>query len=162
GLREALAKRNATIIRPEDRFAEPPLDAYFWRLRDPGHADVARARRLLEGIQGDLGAKARRWHAEIDRNNTVLTFDVTGAYAAHADAPVLFDARAAERVTFSLYRVRKPDDLVWALDHIGSDFVFRDHGLQYDKPQKDAIERLREAEKVSRVEAVRKLGPTPE
>src|SRR5207248_11644903 len=29
------------------------LSAYFWRIADPQHADVARSMRLLEGIQKD-------------------------------------------------------------------------------------------------------------
>ncbi len=83
---------------------------------------------------GAEAARAVGWLDAIRRDNTVLTFDVTGGYASGKDAPVVLDARAADKVTFKLYRVRNPEDLLWVEDRIGRDFIYRDHGLQYGEP----------------------------
>jgi len=76
-------------------------DSFFWRLNDPNHADVLRSRKLLASIKDEeLAAKARRWLAEIERNNTVITLDVTGSYGPAKEAPVVLDVRNAERLSF--------------------------------------------------------------
>src|SRR5205085_4128348 len=62
----------------------------------------------------------------------VLTLDVTGSYGAGRPAPVVLDARNAERVTVRLHRVQRPADLLWVTNRIGNDFIFRDHGLHYE------------------------------
>jgi lipopolysaccharide export system protein LptA len=104
----------------------------FWTLDDASHADVARARKLLESIgDGQYRAAARRWTAELGRNNTVVTFDVCGGYAPGKAAPVVMDVRGAEKVTFQLYRVSSAQTLLAAADQIGDDFIFRDYGLQF-------------------------------
>ena len=134
GLAKLVAQRQLeeTKAGVKEQTKMPGLSAYFWRIADPQHADVVRAMRLLEGIHKDeLGRKARRWLEEVKRNNTVITGDVPGAYTAGRDAPVVLDVRNADRLSFQLYRVRKPEELLWVLDRIGSDFVFHDHGLQY-------------------------------
>jgi hypothetical protein len=120
----------------------PDDTAFFWRLRNPGHPDVTRARKLLESVTDEAhSARAHRWATEIARDNTVLTLDVTGSYEVKKNAPVVVDVRNADHVTFRLYRVREPAELLWTTGRIGTDFVYHDHGLQYD------VERLRQIEK---------------
>jgi hypothetical protein len=134
GLKKLLTQRQEEAKKAGIKFEQsmPELSAYFWRIDNPKHADIARAMQLLEGIHKDeLGHKAQRWLEELRRNNTVLTGDVTGAYTAGKDAPVVLDVRNADRLSFQLHRVTKPDELLWVLDRIGTDFVFHDHGLQY-------------------------------
>ncbi len=109
------------------------LGDFSWHLKDPQHPDVAEAVRLLSVIHaGDLGRQAHRWVDAIGRNNTVLTLDVTGSYGSGKAVPVVLDVRNAERVRCKLFRVRKPEDLLWVTNRIGKDFVFHDHGLQYE------------------------------
>jgi hypothetical protein len=132
--------------------------AFFWRIKDPGHADVARAKRLLAGVEkGDRAEKARRWLAEVERNNTVLTLDVSGSYGPQRDAPLLLDARNADRLAVALYRVEKADDLLWVTNRIGTDFIFRDHGLQY----RDGRVRERVAKMAEEVRSRRGGDPKP-
>jgi len=105
-------------------------DLYFWRIRDLRHADIARATRLLSGIHTDeLNAKASRWRDEIGRNNTVLTFDIAAAAQLGKPHRMLMDARNAEHVAFKLYRVERPEELLYATKRIGKDFIYRDHDL---------------------------------
>jgi hypothetical protein len=125
-------------------------EAFFWRIRDQDHADVARAARLLEGItESEVVGKAQRWAEEIRRNNTVLTLDVTGSYGPGKEAPILLDARNADDLTVEIYRIAKAEDLLWVAGRIGNDFIFRDHSLQYQ------IIKRRDEEKLAKeVEAV--------
>ncbi|MEK6235857.1 MAG: MG2 domain-containing protein, partial [Planctomycetales bacterium] len=107
---------------------------FFWRLKNPKSPDVAKAAKLLRSIKnGDLHWKADRWLREIERNNTVVTFDVLGGYAANKAAPVVMDLRGAGEVSFKLYRVERPADLLWGTTRIGEDFIYRDYGLQHGK-----------------------------
>jgi hypothetical protein len=155
GLGKLVAQRQEEEVKAgiKEGTKMPELSAYFWRIADPQHADVARAIQLLEGIQKDeLGRKARHWLEEIKRNNTVITGDVPGAYTAGRDAPVVLDVRNADRLSFQLYRVHKPDELLWVLDHIGNDFVFHDHGLQYP----ELLKKLGEAKDGKGAEAIRR------
>ncbi len=116
--------RQAHPQKPE----APPLSAYPWRLKDPAHADIRQALALLDAVPpGPDQAVARRWAAELRRNNTVLTLDVAGAFAAGKRARVVLDARNADRVTLRLYRLGSAEDLLRVLDRIGTDFVFRSH-----------------------------------
>jgi uncharacterized protein YfaS (alpha-2-macroglobulin family) len=116
--------------RPPPDFPIPGKDLYFWRLRDPRHPDVARAARLFEGIRSeDLLGKARQWAQEVRRNNTILTFDIAGGAPVGRTHSLLMDTRNAETVSFKLYRVKKPEELVYATRKVGSDFIFRDHHL---------------------------------
>ncbi|HZZ82344.1 MAG TPA: hypothetical protein VFE62_27850 [Gemmataceae bacterium] len=126
---------------PRNQHRQPPdipvptKSLYFWRLRDPGHADIARALRLLDGIRADdIAAKARRWVAEIGRNNTVVTFDSAGAAYRGRAHSLLMDVRNAETVAFKLYRVRDPRELLYATKKIGADFVYRAHYLTHPTP----------------------------
>ncbi len=157
-VREALAKLvtqrqlQETNAGDKEQTKMPGLPAYFWRIANPQHADITRARQLLQGIQkNELGRKARRWLEEIERNNTVITGDVPGAYTAGRDAPVVLDVRNADQLSFQLYRVHKPEELLWVLDSVGSDFVFHDHGLQYPELTGKLVEKLEDlkAEKAS-------------
>jgi len=125
-------KEKGAATRPGvDRAGDP--GTYFWRLRDPGHADVARAVRLLESLLAAADAKvagaARRWAAELRRDNTVVTMDVAGGYAKGQDAPVVLDVRCAGRVAFKLYRLRKAQDVLAVADRVGEEFVYIDYGL---------------------------------
>ncbi len=131
----------------------PDPGCYAWRLKDPKHPDVARAVRLLSAIrEGELGWQARRWVEEIGRNNTVLTLDVVGSYGAGKAAPVVLDARNAPLVNCRLFRVRRPEDLLWVSNRIGKDFVFHDHGLQDDvKRAMEQVDVLRSVGKESSV-----------
>jgi hypothetical protein len=137
-VRQALEAWKQATDREGPKPAEPGQLA--WRLKDPQHADIVRAVRLLSGLQeGELGQSARHWVEEIGRNNTVLTLDVTGSYGAGKAAPVVLDVRNVSRVKCQLFRVRRPEDLLWVTNRIGTDFIYRDHGLQYD--QKDHEEK---------------------
>ncbi|MCI0459401.1 MAG: MG2 domain-containing protein [Gemmataceae bacterium] len=108
-----------------------PAAAFFWRVRDPQHPDLKRVRELLGGVRGELEGQARHWLAEIGRNNTALTFDVPGGGSAGKPFPMLLDVRNGDQVALKLYCVENPEALLWVLDRIGEDFVYRDHGLQY-------------------------------
>ena len=128
--------------------------AFFWRINDRNHADVQRATKLLELVSqvspdakpdNDLDHKARIWLTEIHRNNTILTLDITGGYGPGLEAPVVLDTRNADEVALSLYRVSGADELLFATDRIGHDFIFRDHGLQYERLRRDRGDRLKEA-----------------
>jgi hypothetical protein len=128
------AFQQALLGRKADRERERLLkkaSEFFWRVSDPRHPDVARARRLLGGVRGELEQRARRWLREIERNNTVLTFDIPGGGPAGKPFPVVLDGRNADRVSLKLYRVERTRDLLWVLDRIGEDFVYRDYDLQH-------------------------------
>ena len=138
------AKRKVEAVLPD--FGIPAKEHYFWRLRDPKHADVARAARLLQGIASDeLRVKAARWRSEIARNNTVLTFDIAGAAPAGKTHSLLMDVRNAEKVHFKLYRVEQPEELLFSTKHIGRDFLYADHGLDGRgemKVQEDILKKM--------------------
>ena len=104
---------------------------YFWLLNDPGHPDVVRAMRLLEGIagKGNWGQRAAHWLHDLRCNNTVVTFDILGSYDKGVDAPLVIDTRATNSVHFKLYRVRDPQVLLAVAQRIGEDFIYRDYGL---------------------------------
>lgn len=131
------ARKSLAEWRHERKEGPPKLPEprdYSWRLKDPGHADVVRAVHLLARVkEGELACQAQRWLEEIERNNTVLTLDVTGSFGVGKAAPVVLDARNAPRVKCKLHRVRRPDDLLWVANRIGKDFVYRDHGLQQEQ-----------------------------
>lgn len=96
----------------------------YWRLKDPRHPDVRRAIDLLRSIkEKTVLSAARRWVAELERNNTVLTFDVPSAVGAGA---IVADLRAVDTVRFELHRVAGPDILARVCSRIGKDFVFRE------------------------------------
>ena len=126
----------------------------YWRLKDPAHPDVARTIRTLEAISAgrdpaarQLKSKALRWIADLRRNNTVLTLDVPGGYQRGRTAHAVVDVRNAEQVTFKLYGVRDPRDLVAVCSRIGEDFIYRDYGLRFggagDVPQFLALEEMK-------------------
>ena len=120
-------QQNAEALEELQKATQPPL---FWRLTDPKHPDVSRAIALLNDVRdGRLQVEARRWAFELARNNTVLTFDVSGSYTKGEAAPVVIDARCADTLSLKLYRVRKPELLVAVSERIGKDFIFRDYGL---------------------------------
>ncbi len=150
--------------RPPPDLAVPEKDLYSWRLRDPKHADVLRAARLLQGIQAsEIQAKARRWFDEIQRNNTVLTFDIAGAAPMGKTHSVLMDVRNAERVTFKLYRVQKPDELAFAASKIGTDFIYRDHRLDDKSDGKagdEKVARWRDLDRSKRAQREIAVHPT--
>ncbi len=144
-VRQALARwQEAHAGKGERLLKIPPVSAYFWRLREPSHQELPRVRRLLEGVRGDLESHARRWLAEIERNNTVLTCDIPGGGAAGKPFPVVMDVRNADRVAFMLYRIERPEDLLWVTNRIGDDFIYRDHGLQYPGWERERIKVLEE------------------
>jgi len=120
--------------RPET----PPLSAYPWLLKDPGHADVKKAVELLRASDGDA---ARRWLAEIRRNNTVLTLDVAGAFAAGKTARVVLDARSTDRVTLRLYRLTTAEDVLRVHDRIGTDFLYRAYAFERAIERRKHLER---------------------
>lgn len=155
GLRQAVDAFNRDVGDRGKQIKLLPDSAIPWRLTDHGHADVARALKLLDSVGGDRQAQARRWAADVRRNNTVVTFDVAGGYAANKPAAVVMDVRNADRVAFRLYRVRRPAELLAVLGRIGTDFVYRDHGLQYGEHvqrlvETMAIEKLRESRRDER------------
>jgi hypothetical protein len=150
------ARRGPGAVPPEVPI--PSKELYFWRIRDPRHPDVARVRRLLQGIRADeLSAKAQRWLTEVNRNNTVLTFDIAGAAPLGKAHSLLMDARNADGVNFKLYRVRKPEELQYAARNIGRDFLFRDHHLDDDVLRK-VIEELKARQKRLRRDLARHDG----
>jgi uncharacterized protein YfaS (alpha-2-macroglobulin family) len=121
----------------------PGKDLYFWRLRDPRHAEVARAMRLLQNIRAEeYSGKAHQWREEIARNNTVVTFDIPGAAAAGRSHHIVMDARNADRVRLKLYRVKRPEELLHATRHIGKDFIYRDHGIDLEQHGLKRIEEI--------------------
>ncbi|HSI36638.1 MAG TPA: hypothetical protein VK986_23835, partial [Tepidisphaeraceae bacterium] len=121
---------------------ELPTD-YYWTLADPAHADVDRARRLLQSISGgEIAWPASRWAAALARNNAVVTLDVAGGYPASKPARVVLDVRAADRVTVALYRVTDPQTLLAAAGQIGNDFLYHDYGLA-DPAQRHRVLRQR-------------------
>jgi len=122
-LQQAAAALARTLGRPDRAGAI----RRYWRIRDASHRDVVRATRLLAGLPD---ANARRWLAEIRRNNTVVTMDVCGGYPKDRPGPVVLDVRNAENVSFKLYRVRSAQELVAVSDRIGRDYMYRDYGLQ--------------------------------
>jgi uncharacterized protein YfaS (alpha-2-macroglobulin family) len=155
--------RNHKIAPPDVPI--PNNDLYFWRLKDPAHPDVARAIRLLQGFEaGALGGKAYRWISELRRNNTVVTFDISGAAPVGRKHSLLMDVRNAETVAFKLYRVHDPRELLFATKNIGKDFIYRQHGLD-DFRLRELIkgdERLlRDVSRIDRSEFKRALEFTP-
>lgn len=140
-LRQA-KKALAKALRQDDRADRIKC---YWRIRDDKHADVARAKKLLASLDT---FQARRWLAEIERNNTAVTLDICGGYALRKSGPVVIDVRNAETVTLKLYRVRSAQELVSVSDRIGTDYMYRDYGLQHEQQQaldfaKDLLERAR-------------------
>src|SRR5262249_37974028 len=119
------------------------------------------------GWGGGGGGKGRggprRWRAEIRRNNTVLTFDIPGGGPAGRPFPLLMDVRNADRVAFKLYRLERPEDLLWVTGRIGEDFVYRDHGLQYPGRPRGPAEILEQAlrEKIRRATRAEQALPAP-
>lgn len=137
---EAQRRSEKQGLLQEAQKAPPNL---FWRLRDPKHAEVARAVALLGGVQtGEWAAKARQWALDLARNNTVITFDVSANYRPGEPAPVVVDTRCAETLSLKLYRVRKPDVLVSVCGRIGNDFLFRDYGLSDGRRTMDMVQKL--------------------
>jgi alpha-2-macroglobulin len=161
-----LARNRLAEWKENSRAANPgsagPGD-YAWRLKDPKHIDVAKAVRLLSAVQeGELGRQARRWVEEIGRNNTVLTFDVAGSFGAGKTARLTLDARNAPRLKGKLFRVQRPEDLLWVAQRIGRDFIFRDHGLQDGVSRaREQISRLAEAKKAWKESLLRSVKPEP-
>lgn len=156
---ERIVKGDPNIKMPE--LAIPDRDLYFWRLRSPNHQAIRRCLELLDSIRNDeLRGKASRWAAEIRCNNTVLTFDIAGAATAGKSHSLLMDVRNAEQVAFKLYRVNRPEELLFATRRIGMDFIYRDHGLDEGRHRKDveiarkAVERMLRAHDVDKTEFV--------
>ena len=90
--------------------------------------------------------RVRDWLNEVLRNNTVVTLDVTGSYGPGRDVPLILDARNADKLNVSIYRVAKAEELQWVADRIGEDFIYRDYGLQYvADPAKILRDRWKEA-----------------
>ena len=141
----------------------------YWSLKDPRHADVLRAIDILRGVtEKRFVADARRWVADLERNNTVMTFDIPGACFRGKDAPLAVDVRNVGQLRCKLYRVESLELLAWFhgdathANHLGHDFVYRDFGLQFES--RDAIQ-LMEAMDVhrSRVERLHdKPSPMPQ
>lgn len=128
-----LAKRsddaNETNPAAAKRNKADALKRIHWRLKAVGHADVKRAKALLNQIKsGKFSAKARRWADEIRRNNTVLTLDVSGGMAKGKEGAVVLDVRGTDEVSFKLYRVRKLSDLRSVHQRIGEHFIYREYG----------------------------------
>lgn len=130
--------------RPET----PPLSDYPWLLKDPNHADVKKAVELLKASDSDA---ARRWLAEVRRNNTVLTLDVAGAFSAGKTARVVLDARTADRVTLRLYRLTTAEDVLRVHDRIGADFLYRAYA--FERAIARAKEKQRELFKLAKEES---------
>ena len=122
---------------PPDPARIRPADGSFWTLDDPTHGDVKRAIALLSDLKStkEIASRAAEWTDALRRNNTVLTMDVIGGYHAGKSADIVLDARAADHVTFTLYRVRKPADLLAVARRIGADFIFADHDLELQKAE---------------------------
>jgi alpha-2-macroglobulin len=148
-LRRAVEDFNRRRTGDEERVELPPVTVFPWRLRDAEHPDIARALKLLDGVGGELRPKARAWADDVRRNNTVLTFDVAGGYAANRPAAVVMDVRNADRVEFRLYRVRKPENLLAVLARVGTDFVYRDHGLQHGEQLQRLIKQIAELKRAA-------------
>ena len=109
----------------------------FWTVDDPAAPDVTRAVALLKQHPAQ---SAREWVTALERNNTVLTMDVTADYTSGHPGAIVLDTRAAERVSFKLYRVQQPDDLLTVMKRIGWDFVFAGHDADLERAM--AIEKL--------------------
>lgn len=105
---------------------------FYWRLKDQNHKDIARAIKLLSGVrESRWSSRSAVWIAELRRNNTVITFDIPGGFTVGRDGPLVMDTRNADEVSFRLYRVRDPKDLVPITQRIGLDYMYRDYGLQH-------------------------------
>ncbi len=157
GLRKAqqLAEERAAANRKKDNSGavegrvradrdESDNATYFWRLDDPGHPDVARAKKLLQNVTDKRWrTKAARWIHDLGRNNTVVAMDVVGAYESGNAGPVVIDVRNADTLEVKLYRAQDAADLLAVHDRIGEDFVYRDYGLQLDEKTRPLIERAR-------------------
>lgn len=127
----------------------PDRELYFWRLRDPEHAEVDRAARLLHGINVEaIRDKAQHWRNEIQRNNTMVTFDISGGAVPGKPHSLLMDVRNAETVRFKLYRVDRPEELLFATSNIGRDFLYQDHGLD-DRGDAKPQDLIKVAEKMA-------------
>jgi hypothetical protein len=142
-VRDALRQQCEPLDRAGPRQRQETEPTFFWRLRDPDHAEVRRALSLLDGIDGDLAGEAGHWAAEVRRNNTVVTFEAAGGFEANHDARVVLDVRNGDTVQLRLYRVRRPEDLVWVTQRIGTDFLFRDYHL-HEGGERTTIRALRE------------------
>lgn len=137
-----------------DRPRVPDVKLFPWRLKDPAHADVAAALKLLDAVKDN--DTARRLAAELRRNNTVLTLDLGGAYPAGKAVRFVLDARNADRVTLSLYRITTAEDLLRVLDRIGTDFTFRAHDTERAR---ERMKMARDERKSSREEELVPLLP---
>ena len=62
-MRDAFQKAVAELerdVKPGHALDARPEASFFWRIKDPSHADLARVLRLLEGVrEGELEHKAR-------------------------------------------------------------------------------------------------------
>jgi len=129
-LERAKEQINASATGRRPRSEESDETDFYWRLADPTHADVERAISLFESVrQGPWRRRAQHWAVELERNNTVLSFDVGASFAPKEKAAVTLDVRNVDEVELSVYRVRSAEDLVSACSKIGAEFVFRDHSL---------------------------------
>jgi len=145
--RKELAEQKGSAEEKEKEKEKVESPSYFWRLADPKHEDVQRATKLLQAVikkshnrfqtkksvkfYNEMKYQAAHWLADLERNNSILTFDVAGGYDSGAAVPIVMDVRNVDHVKFSLYRVRSAKDLVDTNDRIGDDFVFFDYGLQF-------------------------------
>lgn len=157
----AADKAKARVVISEDQ----KYTSIFWRIKDPRHPEIARVLNLLGGIKDEnIQKRARSWAFEIRRNNTVLTLDVTGGYGPGKDAPVVMDVRGAEKVSFALYRIQKPEDLPWVTGRIGTDFMYRDYGLQYGYREagKDLVKERARNRRLQRVDLGEMAREEPE
>jgi len=129
--------------------AEPVEEGnFYWRLKDRNHADVSRAVAILREI---ADPKSMAWIRDLERNNTVLTLDVPGAFIRGKKGAVVIDARNADEVTCKVFRVGSSSDIAAVCRRIGLDFVFRDWNLRGEKQMayaqaQMATEMLREVE----------------
>ena len=139
----------------------------FWRLNKSRNSDVLHAIRILKRIQlKRLVTDAKRWVSELERNNTVITFDIPGACFRGKEAPLVVDVRNADQMRCKLYRVESLELLTWLFsaptyaNHLGHDFVYRDFGLQFkSREQRRMIEELERATRLAQRNV--KLTPMP-
>jgi hypothetical protein len=141
--------------------AAPSAAPLYWRLAEPNHVDVARARLLLERVRSGMeGDRARRWLAELDRNNTAITMDVAGGYAPARAGRVVVDVRNADTLTLKLYRVADAQAMLAVASRIGGDFIFRDYAWAQPPGPADLLKRCQMQEVASRT-AARELPELP-
>ncbi|HSI85897.1 MAG TPA: alpha-2-macroglobulin family protein [Candidatus Methylacidiphilales bacterium] len=139
---ESATSQSATAQRLATAYDETRSN-FYWLLKDSGGKDQQAAMEMLASIPKDAPQfpSARRWLADLYRNNTVLTMDVPPDVVPGKEARIMLDVRAAESVKFRLYRLRNAEELASVCERIGTDFLFNSY--QEAEILKEVLEKAR-------------------